>query len=89
MIYMRLDLCNHVQFVNISGFTAKFKEMAINICLGYSFISIINSGEFDFETIIILRKDIKILNAAGPAFYAVTLHQIPPSPPLLVSEEKS
>jgi hypothetical protein len=69
---------------DIPGFITDVEKMTGHKFFNDLFGPVGNPGEPYLVTIVVFRDDIKILNASGPAFYAVSFHYVPPS--LLVSE---
>jgi hypothetical protein len=65
--------------VDISGLEADVKQMAGHIFFAGFFIPVIDFGQLDPVSAFNFREDIKILNPAFPAFYAITFHYSPPS----------
>jgi len=72
------------QLVYVSGLEAHIKEIPGHGFFEYPFTPVAEPGEPYFVAVIVFRDNVEKLYPAGPAFYAVAFHVVPPS--FLLSE---
>jgi len=72
-----LGLRGGIEFDDVSRPQAEVKEMARYACFGDFFASFKNPGEFNFKSVVVFRKYVKIFDFSGLTFQTVALHDFP------------